>query len=170
MSRRSTRRVFLAQSALAAGTAALTSAARAARAADSPNETVVIGVVGVNGRGSALADGFASVGGARIGYVCDVDERVIDRTVGAVAGRQSEAPKRVTDLRRIFDDPAVDAVAIATPDHWHGPATIMACAAGKHVYVEKPASHNPREGELMVAAARKNNRVVQCNWAPSAAA
>jgi predicted dehydrogenase len=64
-------------------------------------------------------------------------------------------------MRRIFDDPAVDAVAIATPDHWHAPATILACAAGKHVYVEKPASHNPREGELMIEAARKHNRVVQ---------
>jgi predicted dehydrogenase len=85
----------------------------------------------------------------------------MDKVTSAVAGRQSQPPKRVTDLRRIFDDAAVDAVAIATPDHWHGPATIMACAAGKHVYVEKPASHNPREGELMVAAARKHNRVVQ---------
>jgi predicted dehydrogenase len=122
---------------------------------------VVLGVIGVNGRGSALADGFASIGGARVAYVCDVDERVIERVASAVAGKQSQPPKRVTDLRRIFDDPAVDAVAIATPDHWHGPATIMACAAGKHVYVEKPASHNPREGELMVAAARKHKRVVQ---------
>jgi predicted dehydrogenase len=93
--------------------------------------------------------------------VCDVDERAIDKAVGALDGKQSDSPKRVTDLRRIFDDATVDAVVIATPDHWHGPATIMACAAGKHVYVEKPASHNPREGELMVAAARKHARVVQ---------
>jgi predicted dehydrogenase len=64
-------------------------------------------------------------------------------------------------MRRIFDDPAVDAVAIATPDHWHAPATILACAAGKHVYVEKPACHNPREGELMIDASRKHRRVVQ---------
>ncbi len=118
-------------------------------------------MIGVNGRGSALADGFCSVGGARVAYVCDVDERVIDSTANAVASRQGSAPNRVTDLRRIFDDKSVDAVVIATPDHWHGPATIMACAAGKHVYVEKPACHNPREGELMIAAARKNKRVVQ---------
>ena len=61
----------------------------------------------------------------------------------------------------MFDDPSIDAVVIATPDHWHGPATIMACRRGKHVYVEKPCCHNPREGELMIAAARKHNRVVQ---------
>jgi predicted dehydrogenase len=86
---------------------------------------------------------------------------VIDKAVSAIGNRQSQAPARVTDLRRILDDKSIDAVVIATPDHWHGPATIMACAAGKHVYVEKPACHNPREGELMVAAARKHSRVVQ---------
>ncbi len=161
MSNPASRRTFLKQSALAAGSLAVSSSVRGARAADSPNEAVVIGVIGVHGRGAALADGFASIGGARVAYVCDVDERVIDKCVNAVASRQSLAPKRVTDLRRIFDDNSVDAVAIATPDHWHGPATIMGCAAGKHVYVEKPASHNPREGELMVEAARKHNRVVQ---------
>ena len=154
------RRKFLKSSTLAGATALLASK-RAVRAAESPAETVTLGVIGVNGRGSGLASGFAGVGGARIAYVCDVDERVIDKTANAIAGLQSHAPKRVTDLRRIFDDKSVDAVVIATPDHWHGPATIMACAAGKHVYVEKPACHNPREGELMVAAARKHSRVVQ---------
>ena len=63
-------------------------------------------------------------------------------------------------MRRIFEDKDVDAVWIATPDHWHAPATILACDAGKHVYVEKPASHNLREGRLMVEAARRNKRVV----------
>ncbi len=154
------RRAFLKQSvvtgaALAAGTV------RAARAADSPSEAVVLGVIGTNGRGSDLARSFAAVGGARIAYICDVDERAINKATIAVAGKQAEAPRGVQDLRRVFDDRSVDAVVIAAPDHWHAPATIMACAAGKHVYVEKPCSHNPREGELMVAAARKHNRVVQ---------
>ncbi|MGD9720731.1 MAG: Gfo/Idh/MocA family protein [Pirellulales bacterium] len=161
MQHASSRRAFLRNSALAAGALTLAGDTRRSRAADSPNEAVAVGVIGVNGRGAALADGFASIGGARVAYVCDVDERVLDRVVSAVAGRQSQPPKQVTDLRRIFDDAGVDAVAIATPDHWHAPAAIMACAAGKHVYVEKPASHNPREGELMVAAARKHHRVVQ---------
>jgi predicted dehydrogenase len=154
------RRTFLGQSA-ALSAALAAGVAPSARGADSPGESVVIGVIGVNGRGSALAEGFAEVGGARVAYICDVDERTIDKTTSLVSSKQSKSPERVTDLRRIFDDRSVDAVAIATPDHWHAPATIMACAAGKHVYVEKPASHNPREGELMVAAARKHNRAVQ---------
>ena len=79
----------------------------------------------------------------------------------AVAKITGKAPKVVTDLRRVLDDKSVDAVTVATPDHWHAPATILACDAGKHVYVEKPCSHNIREGRLMVEAARRSNRVVQ---------
>ena len=155
------RRTFLKQSALTTAALAAAQATRRARAADSPNEAVVMGVIGTNGRGRALADGFATIGGARVAYICDVDQRAVDRTVSALGGKQKQAPQGVTDLRRVFDDPAVDAVAIATPDHWHAPATILACNAGKHVYVEKPASHNAREGEMMVEAARKHSRVVQ---------
>jgi predicted dehydrogenase len=161
MSEITSRRAFLKNTALTTAALAATHATSKARAADSPSEAVVMGIIGVNGRGSALADSFASIGGSRVAYVCDVDSRAVDKVVSAVAGRQSHVPKGVTDMRKIFDDPSVDAVAIATPDHWHAPATILACAAGKHVYVEKPASHNPHEGEMMVAAARKNNRVVQ---------
>jgi predicted dehydrogenase len=160
MNASASRRAFLKQSAWITGGLAA-SAARSLRAADSPQEAVVLGVIGTNGRGTALAASFAALGASRVAYVCDVDQRAIDKAVSAVGGKQNAAPERVTDLRRIFDDAAVDAVVIATPDHWHGPATIMACAAGKHVYVEKPASHNPREGEWMVAAARKHARVVQ---------
>ncbi|MEX0677887.1 MAG: Gfo/Idh/MocA family oxidoreductase [Pirellulales bacterium] len=160
MSSPTSRRTFLKHSALT--TAALaTPRARSARAADSPAESVVLGVIGVRGRGGALADSFATIGGARIAYICDVDGRAVDKVVSAVGGKQNHAPQGVADMRRIFEDPSVDAVVIATPDHWHGPATVMGCAAGKHVYVEKPASHNPREGELMVEAARKYKRVVQ---------
>src|SRR5205085_11805967 len=70
-------------------------------------------------------------------------------------------PKQTRDLREVLADKSVDAVIVATPDHWHAPATILACDAGKHVYVEKPASHNLREGRLMVEAARRHRRVVQ---------
>ncbi len=161
MTHSATRRSFLKQSALAAGSIALATHTRRARAAQSASEEVRVAVIGVNGRGGALADGFATIGGARVTYICDVDERVIDKAVNAIAERQSSPPRRAIDLRRVLDDRDVDAVAIATPDHWHGPATILACAAGKHVYVEKPASHNPREGELMIEAARKHKRVVQ---------
>jgi predicted dehydrogenase len=78
-----------------------------------------------------------------------------------IAPLQAKPPKAVRDFRKILDDKAVDAIVIATPDHWHAPAAILACAAGKHVYVEKPCCHNPHEGELLVAAARKHGRVVQ---------
>ncbi len=98
----SSRRLFLMQSA-AAGLAL--AARRGTRAADSPNEAINIGVIGVHGRGAALADGFASVGGARVTHVCDVDQRVIDPVVSALASRQNHEPQRVTDMRRIFDDP-----------------------------------------------------------------
>src|SRR5690606_31860520 len=70
-------------------------------------------------------------------------------------------PEGVADFRRILDDRSVDALVVAAPNHWHAPATILACAAGKHVYVEKPCSHTPREGELMVEASRKHSRVGQ---------
>ncbi|HTE19014.1 MAG TPA: Gfo/Idh/MocA family oxidoreductase, partial [Armatimonadota bacterium] len=93
--------------------------------------------------------------------LCDVDERAIETATAALTKAGAKPPKAVRDFRKILDDPAVDALVIAAPDHWHAPATILACDAGKHVYVEKPASHNPREGELMIAAARKHRRVVQ---------
>jgi predicted dehydrogenase len=78
-----------------------------------------------------------------------------------VLRKQERKPKGVTDFRRILDDPEVDVLSIAAPNHWHAPATILACSAGKHVYVEKPGSHNPWEAHQMVAAARKHRRVVQ---------
>ncbi len=157
-----TRRDFLKHStALTGAVAASWLRAAPARAVDNPGEAVVLAIIGVNGRGTALATSFASLPAARVACVCDVDQRVLDKTADAVAARQSHRPMRATDLRKVLDDSSIDAVVIATPDHWHGPATILACAAGKHVYVEKPASHNPGEGELMVAAARKANRIVQ---------
>ena len=112
-------------------------------------------------RGSALAAAIASLPNAEVAYLCDVDNRRLGPAIEAIAGKQSRKPQGVGDFRKILDDPAVDALAIAAPDHWHAPATILACTASKHVYVEKPCSHNPREGELAIAAARKHKRVVQ---------
>ena len=126
-----------------------------------------IGVIGTSfngkspGRGSDLALSFAVLPGAVVKYVCDVDDDHVQKAQAAVAAKQGIEPKAVKDLHRVLDDPSVDAVVIATPDHWHAPAAILACAAGKHVYVEKPCCHNPREGELLVEAARKHTRVVQ---------
>ncbi|MBU6400290.1 MAG: Gfo/Idh/MocA family oxidoreductase [Verrucomicrobia bacterium] len=155
------RRQFLQQSSvLGAGLAALGPAA-VGRGADSPGRKVVLGFMGVNGRGTDLIKGFTALPGVEVAYVCDVDERAVAKGIRAATVRQPTAPKGVKDFRRVLDDRDVDALVIATPDHWHAAATILACAAGKHVYVEKPACHNPHEGELMVAAARKYRRSVQ---------
>merc|ERR1711964_193185 len=78
-----------------------------------------------------------------------------------MGGSVGKAPQGVTDFHRILEDKSVDALICAAPNHWHAPATILGCAAGKHVYVEKPCSHNPREGELMLEASRRHNRAVQ---------
>jgi len=155
------RRDFLKQtSVLTAGVAAL-GAASSLRAAKSPNEKVVVGIIGCNARGMAHIAGYLALPNAEIGYICDVDSRAVEKGIAAVAKKQQRKPQGVKDLRRMLENPDLDAVSIATPDHWHAPATILACAAGKHVYVEKPGSHNLRESELMVEAARKYKRVVQ---------
>jgi predicted dehydrogenase len=158
-----TRRDFLGQtSALTAGLATLGSAV-SLRASKSPNEKVVVAIIGCNSRGMDHIAGYLALPNAEIGYVCDVDSRAVAKGVAAVAKKQQRKPEGVKDFRRILKNPDVDAVSIAMPDHWHASATILACAAGKHVYVEKPGSHNLRESELMVAAARKykHKRVVQ---------
>ncbi|GMV94533.1 MAG: dehydrogenase [Candidatus Hydrogenedentota bacterium] len=133
----------------------------AARAAENPEpERVVVGVMGLS-RGRTLAINFAQQPGVEVRYVCDVDSTRAAKGAEEVAKIASTPPQPVGDFRQILDDPEVDALVCAAPNHWHGPATILGCSAGKHVYVEKPCCHNPREGELMVEAARKHNRVVQ---------
>jgi len=127
----------------------------------SANETLTAGVMGVNGRGTALARNIARLQEAEVAYVCDVDSRALDRSAAAVAQDQDRKPQTASDVRKMLDDGSLDVLIVAAPDHWHAPATILGCAAGKHVYVEKPCCHNPREGELMVAAARRHKRVVQ---------
>ena len=155
------RRDFLKQtSVLTAGLATLGNAG-SLRAAETPNERVRVGIIGCNARGMAHIAGYLALPNAEITHVCDVDSRAVEKGVAAVAKKQQRKPKGVKDLRRMLEDPELDAVSIATPDHWHAPATILACAAGKHVYVEKPGSHNLHESEMMVAAARQYKRVVQ---------
>jgi predicted dehydrogenase len=127
------------------------------------NERVVVAVMGLNDRGTVLARSFAQAANAEVAYLCDVDAQVLAKAAAALAeGRPGAgAPKGVGDFRRALDDKNVDALVIAAPDHWHAPAAILAMQAGKHVYMEKPGSHNPREAELVVDAARKRGRMVQ---------
>jgi predicted dehydrogenase len=154
------RRTFLSDTARAglslATVAATTPSARAAA-----NESMVLAVIGVRGRGFSLARDFAARPDCRVAYVADVDLNIAGDRALQVEKVQGKPPRVAQDFRRILDDKAVDAVVIATPDHWHALATILACQAGKHVYVEKPASQSPWEGRKMVEAARRYNRVVQ---------
>ncbi len=136
-----------------ASTAALTVSAAEPKALGA-NDQISIGVIGMS-RGRVLAREFKQHG-VRIAYVCDVDENRLNRAV-----KESDPDNGVTDFRRILDDPSVDAVAIATPDHWHVPAALLACEAGKHVYVEKPCSHNIREGRLLIEVGQRTGRVIQ---------
>lgn len=152
------RREFLGTSA-AAGAALSLGMASTARAV-AANDKIVIGVMGLS-RGRALADMFSKRPGVVLKYVCDVDETRAASAATALAKNSDQPPQAIGEFRRILDDPEIDALICAAPNHWHAPATIMACAAGKHVYVEKPCSHNPQEGEWMVDAARKHKRAVQ---------
>src|SRR6266511_1657193 len=127
----------------------------------SPSEKVRVAVMGLNGRGTVLARTFARAAHAEVAYVCDVDSLVLAKGVSAVAQVQGKSPKGLGDFRKALEDKDVDALVIAAPDHWHTPAALLALQAGKHVYVEKPCGHNPREGELLVEAQRKHQRVVQ---------
>jgi predicted dehydrogenase len=143
------------------GAAASTGLALAAARAADANNKVVVAIMGTGGRGTEHARTFEQQPGVEVAYVCDVDQKRAGKAGDEVTKVKGRSPKVVTDFRRILDDKSVDALVIATCNHWHAPAAILACAAGKHVYVEKPCSHNPREGELMVAAARKHDRRVQ---------
>jgi len=153
------RRQFIA----VAGAATLLAGVHAS-AEDKPSNAamnkIVVGVMGVNGRGYDLAKGFATQPNCEVGYLCDVDSRAIEKATAGVEKLQPRKPTGVADFRKMLDDASIDVLVVAAPDHWHAPATILGCSAKKHVYVEKPCSHNPHEGELAVEAARKNMRVV----------
>jgi len=158
MSNEYNRRQFLDLAVL--GAAGMATAFSTRAAADTPSERVVIGVMGLS-RGRALASTFAKLPNVEVRYVCDADSDRARACANMLAEEGAPGARPIGDFRQILDDGEVDALVCAAPNHWHAPATILACSAGKHVYIEKPASHNPREGELMVEAARKHGRVVQ---------
>src|SRR5680860_408742 len=125
------------------------------------NETINVSVMGVNSRGNALAQNFAAQNNANVIHVCDVDSRAITNCLTALKERQTLEAKAYTDFRKSLETKDVDVLVIAAPDHWHAPASLIALEAGKHVYVEKPCSHNPNEGEILVKAAKKYGKIVQ---------
>ena len=125
------------------------------------NERINVSMMGVNSRGNALAKNFASQDNCNVIHVCDVDRRAIAKCTTALKERQTIKVKTFTDFRKSLESNDVDALVIAAPDHWHAPASLLAMDAGKHVYVEKPCSHNPNEGEILVKAAVKYRKVVQ---------
>jgi predicted dehydrogenase len=135
--------------------------ARAADAGASANDKLRVAVIGTNGRGLAHIQCLTGLSGVEVAYICDVDDRAIAKGLKETAKHQKSEPQKSKDFRKVLEDKSVDAVTIATPDHWHAPMAILALAAGKHVYVEKPCSHNPYEGELLLEAVQKSGKVVQ---------
>lgn len=166
---RVTRRLLLQRSAMAGAALALPHLWLRGVQGAGPNSEVrlaVIGMGGINtvggvgGRGRQLVERFRAAGGAKIVALCDVDQEILDHEVGKFTAR-GEKIAAYRDMRQVFDAKNIDAVAIATPNHWHALATIWACQAGKDVYVEKPFAYNIWEGQQMLAAARKYGRMVQ---------
>lgn len=144
-----------------AGAAATLGAAPGPRPKESANEKVIVGVMGLGGRGSYLARLFAGLPNVEVAYLADPKNTNLETNAKKIQQVSGKTPKIVSDFRRVLDDRDVNAVIIATPDHWHSPGTILACQAGKDVYVEKPASHSIWEGRKAVEAARKYERIVQ---------
>ncbi|MFV0265720.1 MAG: Gfo/Idh/MocA family protein, partial [Draconibacterium sp.] len=125
------------------------------------NERINVGAMGVNSRGLALAKNFAMQKNCNLMSVSDVDSRAAEKCVSSINEITGSRPKSFGDFRKALEDKDMDAIIIATPDHWHAPAALLALKAGKHVYLEKPCSHSPAEGEILVEAASRYNRILQ---------
>jgi predicted dehydrogenase len=159
-----TRRSFFKQSSLTgiAAAAAFPTIipSRAFGAADRVN----IAVVGINGQGGGHISSFARIEDVQLAAICDVDQNLFASRIASVKERHGYEPRTYTDMRRLFENPDIDAVTFAVPNRWHALASIWAAQAGKHVYVEKPASHSVWEGRQMVNAARANNILMQVGF------
>jgi predicted dehydrogenase len=125
------------------------------------NDRVNFAIVGLHGRGQAHLECIRQTTNAAVTHICDVDAREFARFAAATEKAFGQAPARHRDVRRLLESKDVDAITIATPEHWHAPMALMGLQSGKHVYVEKPSSHNPHEGELLVTAQKKYGKLVQ---------
>jgi predicted dehydrogenase len=157
-----TRREFLDALAVGAAGLAVGTTAKSYGQILGSNDRLNFAIIGLNSRAYAhLSSLKANKSAARISHVCDVDSNILRKFADAAREETGEAPATDKDFRRILELKDVDAVTIATPDHWHTPMAIAALQAGKHVYVEKPCSHNPGEGEMLVQAQQKYQKLVQ---------
>ena len=125
------------------------------------NEQIKVAVIGIRSRAKALIMGISKYPNAQIVYNCDVDQLILQEHNQWCESNLGYIPKTENDFRRILDDKEVDAIFIATPEHWHAPMAIAGLQAGKHVYVEKPCSHNPAENQMLIAAQKKYGLKVQ---------
>lgn len=132
-----------------------------AKAVMGANDRIRVACVGFHGRGVVHTESYPKLPNVEVAALCDIDESVLDGRLAAVERATGKRPARYVDFRRLLEDKSIDAVSIATPNHWHSLQTIWACQAGKDVYVEKPCCHNLFEARQIVAAARKYRRVVQ---------
>ncbi|PAW79713.1 MAG: dehydrogenase [Pedosphaera sp. Tous-C6FEB] len=167
------RRAFLQRTAWGAGAFAMLSGTRASGRILGANDRLRIAVAGCNGRGQSHIDGWLSQPNVEIAYLIDPEQRVLDRALKSLEGKREKAAAKnpaaagkftcqgVTDVRKALADPTLDAISIATPNHWHSLMTIWAAQAGKHVYVEKPMSHDVAEGRIVVEAQKKYGVVIQ---------
>ena len=157
-----TRREFLDTLAVGAAGLAMGATAKSYSQILGSNDRLNFAVIGLNGRANAhLSSLKANKDGARISHVCDVDSVILKKFAGSVERELGYAPAIDKDFRNILEQKEVDAITIATPDHWHAPMAIAGLKAAKHVYVEKPCSHNPAEGEMLVEAQQKYKKLVQ---------
>jgi predicted dehydrogenase len=161
MSKHLNRRAFLSRS--AAGVAAVRAIGLpgSAERAMGANDRVRVAIIGLHGRGNDHLENYAKISNVQIAALCDVDQSVLTQRLAEMDKMGLPKPTTYTDIRKLLDDKSIDAVSIATPNHWHSLMGIWACQAGKDVYVEKPCSHNLWEGLQLVKASERYNRIVQ---------
>lgn len=157
------RRDFVARSAGAVASASTLSGLNGGFSvlAGSPNDTIRVAVVGVRGQGNAHIREYLRMPNVEIAALCDIDPAELNRRLGEIEKASGKRPAAYSDIRKLLEDKSIDAISVATPNHWHSLMGIWACQAGKDVYLEKPCSHTFWEGRKVVEAARKYNRIVQ---------
>ena len=153
------RRKFLQNSSLAAA-GGLTILNFPVFGGNAPSNKVIVAVMGVNSRGAYHAEKFSGLPGVELAYICDVEDVAIKNCLKAVRGA-SRVPVIEKDIRKLVTKTDFDALVIAAPDHWHAPAALLGVANGKHVYVEKPCSHNPNESEILIQAQARYGKIIQ---------